>query len=334
MYDDCWLVSYVYVNLFFYLCVYADASTGNVEKKPRKGIFKSTGEKLSEEQQEEELCLLNPMGRSRPVGNPTAGVNNKNNYLTTVGTRGAVEMDSEEDEEIVLVNKCTNSTNSFTPPYWCFVFSDMSLREYVCVTVNIPSGLCRGETGLEGVVDVQLAPCRTKLLVACEWPQSMTDSTCMEQALSVRWKQSRKSRGGNCNQTGTVFNILHAFDLQLHKIRTQNLLGSSSNLGGTATIVLPFQVEHEMVVCETNLDETICSVNVYVVLKKVFKAKDKLVSSRMTVKVSNGMRKSTEGQGSILKKPFFEKVGKVDNGYSSSDNSTCSKERPKKISRK
>jgi hypothetical protein len=58
----------------------------------------------------------------------------------------------------------------------------------------------------------------------------------MEQALAVRWKQSRKSKNGSCNQTGTVFNILHAFDLQLHKIRTQNLQKSTSNLGGTANI--------------------------------------------------------------------------------------------------
>jgi hypothetical protein len=107
----------------------------------------------------------------------------------------------------------------------------MSLREFVCVIVNIPSGLRRDKPGLEGVVDVQLSPCRNKLLVACEWPQSMTDSIC-------------------------------TFDLQLQKIHTQNLLGSSSNLVLAAAIVLPFQVEQEMVVCETNLDKTICSVNI------------------------------------------------------------------------
>jgi hypothetical protein len=121
----------------------------------------------------------------------------------------------------------------------------------------------------------------------------MTDSVCLEDAEAVQWKQGNTSRGGSCDQTGTVFNILHAFDLQLHKICTQNLLSASSYLGATATIVLPFQVEPELVLCESFLEQTICSVNLYVVLKKVFKTKDKLVRSQMTVKVSNGIRKST-----------------------------------------
>jgi hypothetical protein len=206
----------------------------------------------------------------------------------------------------------------------------MSLREYVCITVNIPSGLCREDTGLDNSVDVQVSHCRTKLLVTCEWTESMTASQCLEQALAVRWKQSRKSTGGSCNQTGTVFNILHAFDLQLHKIRTQNLLPSSSNLGATATINLPFQVEPEMVVCETHLDDTIYSVNLYVVLKKVFKTKDKLVSSQMTVKMSNGIKKaSTKTEFTSFKKlSTFEQV--CAEGYASSSSGSIESVVPNK----
>jgi hypothetical protein len=248
-------------------------------------------------------------------------------------------LESEDEEEVLTVHKCTNSTNTFTPPYWCFVFSDNTLREYryVCVTMNIPSGLCRDDTGLDGVLDVSVSPCCTRLLVACEWPESMTASRCMEQALVVRWKQSRNPNGSSCNQTGTVFNILHAFDLQLHKIRTQNLQSSTSNLGGTASIVLPFQVEPETVVCEPTLDETTCSVNLYVVLKKVFKTKDKLITSRMAVKMTNGIKKANVayGSGSHFQKSTYLKIEKSEEGYSSSGSSTLSHQPvPKKVKRK
>jgi hypothetical protein len=87
---------------------------------------------------------------------------NKHNYLSAI-SRSVVDLESDEEEETKAVVKCTNRTATFAPPYWCFVFSDMSLREYVCITVNIPCGLCRDET-----VDVQVLPCRTKLLVASE----------------------------------------------------------------------------------------------------------------------------------------------------------------------
>jgi hypothetical protein len=288
---------------------------------------------LSEEQQDEELSMLNPLGRARSGGTANAVVKtNKNNYLNSIATRNAVELESEEEEETCLVHKCTNSTNTFVPPYWSFVFSDMSLREYVCITINLPSGMCRADADLDGVLDVSVSPCRTRLLVAMEWPESMTASRCMEQALAGRWKQSRKAKSGStgsCNQTGTVFNILHAFDVQLHKIRTQNLQSSASNLGGTVSIALPFQVEPETVLCEPTLDETICSV----VLKKIFKSKDKLVTSKMTVKVTNGIKQSSSGYGSTYQKSSL-KIEKTEQGYSSSGSSTVSNPRQKKSSKK
>jgi hypothetical protein len=137
----------------------------------------------------------------------------------------------------------------------------------------------------------------------------------MEQALAVRWKQSRKSKNGSCNQTGTVFNILHAFDLQLHKIRTQNLQKSTSNLGGTANNTLPFQVEPEPV------------------LKKVFKSKDKLVTSTMKVKVTNGIKKSNANYGGSTH--TYIKQEQNEDGYSSSGSSTLSHQPPpRKVKRK
>jgi hypothetical protein len=271
------------------------------------------------------------MGRS---GASRLGTTNKKkSYIQGMASRQStleIEDDTEDEEEVAVVHKCSNSATSFEPPYWTFIFLDMSLREYVCVTVNLPSGLCREDTGLEGRVEAHVSPCRTKLLVTCEWPETMTDSVCMEQALSVRWKQSRKSRGGNSEETGTVFNILHAFDLQLHKIRTQNQLASTSNLGGTATIVLPFQVEPEMVLCETNLDQTIFSVNLYVVLKKVFKIKDKMVNNQMTVKLSNGMEQSsTKTEYTSFKKLSTYKSTTI-GGYASSSDSSGPRPSPTK----
>jgi hypothetical protein len=117
----------------------------------------------------------------------------------------------------------------------------------------------------------------------------------------------------------------------------QNQLSSTSNLGGTATILLPFQVEPEMVICEPNLESGTCSVNLYVVLKKVFKTKDKLVTNKMTLKVSNGIRKSDTGSAAYLSNyqktstSTYVKVEKENNGYSSSGSSTSSVVPPKKI---
>jgi hypothetical protein len=156
----------------------------------------------------------------------------------------------------------------------------------------------------------------------------------MEQALAVRWRQCRKSKGGSSNQTGTVFNILHAFDLQLHKIQMQNQVTSTSNLCATATIYLPFQVEPEMVLCETNVEAAICSVNLYVVLKKVFKTKDKMVTNRMTVKVSNSIKKSATNMAyssNYQRTTSLIKMEKETNGYSSSGSSTTSRPTKKQL---
>jgi hypothetical protein len=71
------------------------------------------------------------------------------------------------------------------------------------------------------------------------------------------------------------------------------MLTSSSNLGSTATTVLPFQVEPKIVMYQPNLEANTCSVNLYVVLKKTFKMKDKLVTSIMTLQVSKGIKKSS-----------------------------------------
>jgi hypothetical protein len=71
-------------------------------------IFKSSGVKLTEEQQDVELMELNPMGRGRRSSGSVASKSSKNNYLTAVSICNVADLES--DEEVLLVHKCTNSS--------------------------------------------------------------------------------------------------------------------------------------------------------------------------------------------------------------------------------
>jgi hypothetical protein len=59
------------------------------EKKTRKGIFKNAGVKLSEEQQDFELSVLNPLGKAPGLGKFSTNNQKKNSYLLGSGTRNA-----------------------------------------------------------------------------------------------------------------------------------------------------------------------------------------------------------------------------------------------------
>jgi hypothetical protein len=70
MLKNLFLFNFIFVRKFrllISLFVFKIAMVSH-EKKSRKGIFKSSGEKLTEEQQEMELSVLNPMGRSGNTG--------------------------------------------------------------------------------------------------------------------------------------------------------------------------------------------------------------------------------------------------------------------------
>jgi hypothetical protein len=191
----------------------------------------------------------------------------KHSYLnaSAKSTGGTVD-DPTEDEDSSVGNNCTNSTGTFTPPYWSFVFTDMQLRSYVCVTINIPSGLCSKSTGLENVVEAKVSAGRNKLEIACLWPETLTAPTCMENTLSVMWSQQcHTGRPVVAGVGSTVSNILLAFELELHKIHKQNKVSTNNMLGSTAYIDLPFNVEAKLLVCETTWDRLIHSVNLYAV---------------------------------------------------------------------
>jgi hypothetical protein len=254
------------------------------------GFFKNSGVQLTEDQQDRELARLNPRVRSTvPVSKYAASITPTNTKGYLVGSKRN-NFDGTQDSEVV--GECTNSTGTFVPPYWCFVFSDTSLRDYVCITINIPSGLCSKSKGIEDKVDAKISTCRTKLLVECEWPATLTTPTCMQDALTVKWKNKTSSTRDkdSYSAASTVSNILFAFDKELRKMRNVNRVTTNSMLGSTATISLPFQVEPEMVLCETALDRTIKSANLYVVLKKTVKNQEQHGTKRMGLRISNGLQ--------------------------------------------
>jgi hypothetical protein len=176
------------------------------------------------------------------------------------------------------------------------------LFTYVCCTINIPSGLCSKYTGLENKVDVKVSSCGNKLELECSWPETLTVATGVENALSVMWNQQVQDGTPTiCGVGNTVANMLLAFELQLHKLRRQNLVSTNNMLGATCTIDLPFNVEAELVVCETTWDRLIHSVNLYVVLKKRVKSEDQIGTKKGGVHICNGLEQMT-GQ---VKKPRY-----------------------------
>jgi hypothetical protein len=265
-------------------------------KKTTKGVFKNSGTVLTQEQQDKELALLNPMTRGSFVASTAAPMRpSKHSYIHSGRKNsGPTEEVLDDDEDVVeKVGKCTNSTGTFCPPYWSFIFSDVFLRDYVCITINIPSGLVHKHYGLEGKVDATVSACKTKLEVACEWPETMTTATCLEDALSVEWNSYGDNGTQGMGMANTVSNILQAFEKELLKVRQQNKVTTNLMLGATAIIILPFQVETEPVLCQPNLDRKMGSCNLYVVLKRTVKKQDLIPAKRMAIRVSDGYNKGT-----------------------------------------
>jgi hypothetical protein len=217
--------------------------------------------------------------------------NFKNSYLNNVGpisrdTEIKIEDDEdEEDQEGVRGYSCSNSTKQLILPYWSFVFSDVNLRDYVCIQMNLPSGICSPNGVLSDKVEATVSSCKTRLIVLVEWPETLSSSACMEDALSSTWGAT----GRDASNGSTVGNMIQAFKKEIHKIRTQNKVSKNCLLGSTCTIDLPFQVETDMVVCEPNWERTIGSINLYVVLKKQSKKSEIYEENKMKVRMSNAL---------------------------------------------
>jgi hypothetical protein len=207
----------------------------------QKEGFKKSGLQLSTKEQTAELSMLIPIGNStRAVLSPVCS--NKNGFIATRSMKHVPSIDLHEEDDVPVEGyKCNNSTGTFVPPYWPFVFSNIDLRAHVCVSVNIPCGLCDKQYGLEGKIEAtSVALCGTKLLLACEWPETVTTAHCIEDALSVQWSLMEKNKRKSTTSASTVANILHAFQKELHKIRVANKCTRNNSIGAKATIDLPF----------------------------------------------------------------------------------------------
>jgi hypothetical protein len=104
--------------------------TGLTSIKEAKGVgfFKCSGVQLTEEQQDWEFELLNPR-----VAHSTVQVTKFAASATPTNTKGyLVSFKSnhyEGTQDTEVVGECTNSTGTFVPPYWYFVFSDTSVLQ-------------------------------------------------------------------------------------------------------------------------------------------------------------------------------------------------------------
>jgi hypothetical protein len=263
-----------------------------IKNKPNKGVFKKSGIQLTDEEQENELSMLNPYERKpAPKRNMVIPFvkkkSSKDSYLNNIVTdQLEIEDDEEEEGSSVRGYSCSHSTKNMILPHWCFVFSDTELREYVCVQINLPSGICHKVHGVQDRVEATVSTCKNKLIVACEWPETMCSSRCMQDALSG---MCNNSTGNSSSYGSTMSNMIQAFRQEIHKIRVQNKISKNCTLGSTCTVDLPFTVETDMVICAPNWDKTIGSVNLYVVLKKMKKQQDMYKDNRMSVRVTKAL---------------------------------------------
>jgi hypothetical protein len=216
------------------------------------------------------LGKLNPFHSQSTYGTKTSGssrpkIGTGSGYLRAT-MKSLSKQDSDDSSEVEAVtetefSKCINSAGTFVPPYWCFVFSDSNLREYVWVTVNIPSGLCHRKYGLQDKVEANVSSCGTKIIVACEWPSTLVDSSSISDLLTSNIGMVFGSATDNC----TKYNILQAFDKELCNIRVANKISTNNMLGSTAVLNLPFRVDQEMCLCQPNLDYKSGSINLNIV---------------------------------------------------------------------
>ena len=127
-----------------------------------KGVFKSKGVKLTPEEQEVEVKTLNPL-RSTVK-------NVRNGFISAASGSGGTG--GEEKEPVP--EDCKNCTiNGFMPMYMVHRFRDQAMLEHCLVIINLPSGVASG--GLDGKLSSTVSNCGTKLVIQCEWPQSMSD---------------------------------------------------------------------------------------------------------------------------------------------------------------
>jgi hypothetical protein len=76
----------------------------------------------------------------------------KNSYVNNIVEEINEGEDKTEDNDATRGHVCSNSTKNIIMPYSRVVFSDVHLRDYVCIQVNLPSGICDKLHGLQDKV--------------------------------------------------------------------------------------------------------------------------------------------------------------------------------------
>jgi hypothetical protein len=241
-------------------------------RKPRK---KNTGLKLDGTQQAAEVDLLNPLarGHTTPSGSAIKIFVGK----TSIGKNFGDDNGDNDKPSATTVGGNTNSTQTFCPLHFSFVYNDQK-SEYCCMVINVPSGLTTG--GLDGKIHPTVSGCRTKMLLVVEWPPRFLKPKFMIAGLEKLLEQ----KDGKQELARTCFNMAKAYEQEIVKIRNDLCLMDNIMIGGAASFALPFEWEKEVYLQNSTVHGSTGSVTTFVVLKKLEKAK-KLQSLSMGVDV-------------------------------------------------
>jgi hypothetical protein len=222
-------------------------------------------------QQEAEVCSLNPLARPNGIfgGVGTTRVIPPKPFIHSAAAKGAAAAipdlsdDEEEGTDVKVTGSCSNSTTTFMPHHLSFVFNCNRRMEFVCLMINVPTGLHTG--GLAGKIHALVSPCRTKLQVLCEWPEVLTNSRSLVQTMEQKLEKLEPTKE-DCQ--ATIFNMVNAHKAEIEKIRVRQSALQNASFGGTASIPLPFEVEKALYAVTTSVDATTDCVTMVVILRK------------------------------------------------------------------
>jgi putative lipoic acid-binding regulatory protein len=160
----------------------------------------------------------------------------KKQKLNYVAVSKPVGTENKENVETVVSENITfNSIDKMLPAYMGWSFKDDDLVQYICLYINLPSGIVSaGNIDLYGKIEPSLTDENETLVLKCQWPSSMSD----EEVLTLGVKHTKT---GSCN--GTMVPMKQKFREQLVKIKRELGLNNMCNIGTDIKIPLPTKVE-------------------------------------------------------------------------------------------
>lgn len=237
-------------------------TTNTKAKKKAKtsGVFKGDGKKLSEEEQEKEVVLLNP--KRPPVG--------RNVRESSVAQVSKVSIPSEEyqtpeeDLEDTIGKDGENGRiySTFSPMYMMYKFEDADAEECVAVIVNLPSGVAAG--GLRGKVSTRVDSSMQRLYITVEWPESLTCVDALQDALV----ETLLDKFGNRRATSMLHHIVLGHKKEIKKIRASTGIEATQYFSSCTVINLPFKCIAQPIVTKTVNCGRTEAYNIYMVYKR------------------------------------------------------------------